>query len=90
LVKIGDTMTLVVTVEGDPGFDIQVRWTYFVEQIRICSDLDMALAFEACSEVFTNLRHCIFFWLIGTGKGPEGQRAMPLLLTSPCLDSVKP
>lgn len=25
LVKIGETMTLVVTVEGDPGFDIQVR-----------------------------------------------------------------
>nr|CAD7201035.1 unnamed protein product [Timema douglasi] len=25
LVKIGETMTLVVSVEGDPGFDIQVR-----------------------------------------------------------------
>ncbi|XP_012057188.1 PREDICTED: uncharacterized protein LOC105620294 [Atta cephalotes] len=25
LVKIGETMTLVVTVEGDPGFDLQVR-----------------------------------------------------------------
>jgi hypothetical protein len=30
LVKIGETMTLVVSVEGDPGFDIQVRpnWSY--------------------------------------------------------------
>lgn len=25
LVKIGDTMTLVVSVEGDPAFDLQVR-----------------------------------------------------------------
>lgn len=25
LVKIGETMTLVVSVEGDPGFDLQVR-----------------------------------------------------------------
>lgn len=25
LVKIGETMTLVVAVEGDPGFDLQVR-----------------------------------------------------------------
>jgi len=24
LVKIGETMTLVVSVEGDPGFDLQV------------------------------------------------------------------
>ena len=27
LVKIGETMTLVVSVEGDPGFDIQVTCT---------------------------------------------------------------
>lgn len=26
LVKIGETMTLVVSVEGDPGFDLQVRY----------------------------------------------------------------
>lgn len=25
LVKIGETMTLVVSVEGDPAFDLQVR-----------------------------------------------------------------
>ena len=25
LVKIGETMTLVVSVKGDPGFDLQVR-----------------------------------------------------------------
>ena len=25
LVKIGDTLTMVVTVEGDPGFDVQVQ-----------------------------------------------------------------
>lgn len=25
LVKIGDTMTLVVSVEGDPSFDLQVK-----------------------------------------------------------------
>jgi hypothetical protein len=49
LVKIGDTMTLVVTVEGDPGFDIQVRCTYFVEEVRICSVLNMALVFGACT-----------------------------------------
>lgn len=29
LVKIGDTMTLVVSVEGDPGFDLQVQQTFF-------------------------------------------------------------
>lgn len=27
LVKIGDTMTLVVSVEGDPGFDLQVQFS---------------------------------------------------------------
>lgn len=36
LVKIGETMTLVVSVEGDPGFDLQVStslgWpTFFIE-----------------------------------------------------------
>jgi hypothetical protein len=64
LVKIGDTMTLVVTVEGDPGFDIQVKCTYFVEQIRIYSVLNKALAFEAYTEVFTNFCYYIFFKLI--------------------------
>jgi len=29
LVKIGEIMTLVVSVEGDPGFDIQVMCTLF-------------------------------------------------------------
>lgn len=29
LVKIGETMTLVVSVEGDPGFDLQVTTIFF-------------------------------------------------------------
>jgi hypothetical protein len=29
LVKIGELMTLVVSVEGDPAFDIQVTCTLF-------------------------------------------------------------
>jgi hypothetical protein len=29
LVKIGETMTLVVSVEGDPGFDLQVCGHFF-------------------------------------------------------------
>jgi hypothetical protein len=52
LVKIGETMTLVVTVEGDPGFDIQVKCTYYVEQISLHSLLNMPLAYEANTEVY--------------------------------------
>jgi hypothetical protein len=64
LVKIGETMTLVVTVEGDPGFDIQVRCTYFVERIISYCVLNMALAFEVNTELFTNFYYYILFKLI--------------------------
>lgn len=30
LVKIGETMTLVVSVEGDPGFDLQVTIFFYI------------------------------------------------------------
>lgn len=35
LVKIGETMTLVVSVEGDPGFDLQVRMLKIIFNIKI-------------------------------------------------------
>lgn len=64
LVTIGETMTLVVTVEGDPGFDIQVRCTYYVEQIKLYSVLHMPLSYEANTEVYTNCYYYILFKLI--------------------------
>jgi len=37
LVKIGETMTLVVSVEGDPGFDLQVgKLSHIHSDIIIC------------------------------------------------------
>lgn len=37
LVKIGETMTLVVSVEGDPGFDLQVRILKIIFAMMICT-----------------------------------------------------
>jgi hypothetical protein len=64
LVKIGETMTLVVTVEGDPGFDIQVRRIHYVQQIRLYSVLNMPLAYEADTEDYSNCYYYILCKLI--------------------------
>jgi hypothetical protein len=46
LVKIGETMTLVITVEGDPGFDIQVRHIHYVQESRLYSVLNVSMSYE--------------------------------------------
>jgi len=48
LVKIGEIMTLVVSVEGDPGFDIQVTCTLFGK--HICLNCVLIVACGLCTK----------------------------------------